>query len=140
MKKLFVFPLFLLLAFAGFSQTMKLTVDYKFKGIEPGYDHDSKTQVYIDDEFLGESEVAPESKGGTFTVNVPLGQHNLRVVNLALYEGVWEEHTVENNYSIDCLYETYRTFKTKPEKLYLVFDLDGETMASWKKPVKKKKK
>ncbi len=140
MKKLFVFPLFLLLAIAGFSQTSKLTVHFKFLGIEEGYDHDCKTQVYVDEEFLGESGVAPQSKDGSFTVNVPLGQHNLRVVNLALYEGVWEEHTVENNYSIDCLYETYRSFKTKPEKLYLVFDLDGETMASWKKPVKKKKK
>jgi hypothetical protein len=139
MKKLIFFPL-LLLAFAGFSQTSKLTVYYKFMGIEKGYDHDCKTQVYVDGEFLGESEVAPQSKAGTFAVNVPQGQHNLRIVNLALYEGVWEEHTVENNYSVDCLYETDRTFKSKPEKLYLVFDLDDETMASWKKPVKKKKK
>lgn len=138
MKRTILLSLFLLLAFAGFSQTAKLTVNYKFEGIEPGYDHDSKTQVYIDGEFIGESGVSPESKGGSFTVNVPAGQHTLRVVNLALYEGVWEEHTVENNYSVDCVYETYRTFK-KPEKLYLVFDLDSEMYASWKKPVKKKK-
>ena len=132
-----VFLSFSLFSLALFSQTTPLTVNYKFANIEEGYDHDSKTVVLIDGDVVGESGVAPESKGGTFTVQVPTGMHTLRVVNLALYEGVWEEHTIENNYSIDCFYETDHFFK-KPEKLYLLFDVDSETSVSWKKPVKVK--
>jgi hypothetical protein len=71
-------------------------------------------------------------------VSVPAGDHKLRVVNWAKYEGTWEEHTVENNYSIDCMHEEGHRF-SKPEKLYLVFDLDSGTQVSWKKPVKMKK-
>ncbi|MCB9284339.1 MAG: hypothetical protein H6563_09725 [Lewinellaceae bacterium] len=138
MKKTLFLLSFSLFAFHLFSQTTLLTVNYKFAHIEEGYDHNSKTQVLIDDDVVGESQVAPQSQSSTFTVSVPKGSHNLKVVNWALYEGVWEEHTIENNYSIDAFYETDHNFK-KAEKLYLVFDLDNGMMASWKKPVKVKK-
>ena len=138
MKRLFSIAFFLLLAMAAFSQT-KLTVFYKFANIVEGYDHDTKTEVFIDGESMGTSGVAAESKGGTVTVNVPMGEHNLRVVNYALYEGEWEEHTIDNEYSIDCIYETTHKFGKKPEKLYLLFDIDQGTLVSWKKPVKVKK-
>ena len=66
-------------------------------------------------------------------VEVPVGYHELRIVNWALCEGTWEEHTIENEYSIDATYEEGHTFK----KLYLAFDIDNGTFASWKKPLKK---
>jgi hypothetical protein len=44
----------------------------------------------------------------------------------ALYEGQWEEHTQDNNYSIDCLVDTeFKTTKSK-HKLEIVFDIDTE--------------
>ncbi len=139
MKQLFVMAVGILLATASLAQNTKLTVYYQFTGIEDGYDHQCKTQVIIDGKSVGESAVALQSKGGSITVDVPAGNRKLRVVNWALYEGNWEEHTVENNYSIDCTYETSRAF-SKPEKLYILFDLDSGTTVSWKKPVKAKKK
>jgi hypothetical protein len=139
MKKLSGILLFLLLAVAGFSQSSKLTVYYQFQNIEDGYDHNCKNQIFIDGKMVGESAEAPQSKSGSITVSVPKGMRDVRVVNLAYYEGQWEEHTIENNYSIDCLYEMTRSFN-KPEKLYLVFDLDEGTSSSWQKPVKKAKK
>ncbi|MBK7408329.1 MAG: hypothetical protein IPL49_16530 [Saprospirales bacterium] len=137
MKKLLSIVLFSLLSLAGFSQTTKLTVNYKFANVEVGYDHDSKTQVLIDGEVAGESGVAGQTEGGSLTVTVPIGTHQLKIVNWALYEGNWEEHTIENDYSIDAIYETSHKFK-KPEKLFLLFDLDNEMVVSWKKPVKVK--
>lgn len=138
MKKLMGISLFLLLAVAGYAQTGTLTVNFKFMNIVDGYDHQTKTQVLIDGEVVGESKEGLESEGGSFTVNVPTGNHQLEVVNWALYEGEWEPHTIENDYSIDCTYTTYHTFKKK-QKLFLVFDIDTQTHASWKKPVKMKK-
>jgi hypothetical protein len=139
MKNLLLLASLLLLAGVGYSQNAKLTVYYAFANVEPGYDHDTKIQVFIDEQLVGESNVVPQTKGGSVTVEVPKGMHALRVMNQALYEGEWEDHTIDNNYSVDCYYEMTRSFN-KPEKLYLRFDLDGETSYSWKKPLKKVKK
>lgn len=138
MKKLLSIAVFALFGLAGYAQTTQLTVYYEFRNIEEGYDHDCKTQVVIDGKSVGETAPHKQSKKGVLTVSVPTGDHKLRVMNWALYEGTWEEHTVDNNYSIDCMHEEGHRF-SKPEKLYLVFDLDSGTHVSWKKPVKMKK-
>jgi hypothetical protein len=135
MKKLLLLLFFTVAISVAFSQTTKLTVNIKFVGIEEGYDHETKTVVLIDGEEVAFSPNTLQSKTGSFTVEVPQGSHQLKVVNYALYEGNWEEHTVANDYSIDCLYEANHTFK-KSEKLYLLFDIDEGTKSSWKKPVK----
>lgn len=135
MKKLFLLSIFMIAALVSYSQTTKLTVNIKFVGIEEGYDHETKTVVMIDGEEVAFSPNTLQSKTGAFTVDVPQGSHQLKVVNYALYEGSWEEHTVANDYSIDCVFEEDHTFK-KPEKLYLLFDIDEGTKSSWKKPVK----
>lgn len=122
----------------GFSQNGPFKVTWIFKNIEEGYDHTCKTQVWIDGEMVGESGEFAESKGGTMTVQVPSGSHEMRVVNLALYEGNWEEHTIANNYSIDCLLDETHKFNGK-DKLFLLFDIDSGTHVSWKKIPKMKK-
>lgn len=140
MKKIaFLFAL-LLASTLGYSQTVALKVTFKFINIVEGYDHDCKTQVLIDGESVGESAVTKESKGSSFEVQVPLGKHDIRVVNWAQYEGEWEEHTVANEYSIDCTWEeTGHSFK-KDSKLFFIYDIDSETYASWKKAPKLPKK
>jgi hypothetical protein len=139
MKKLLSIAVFALFGLLGYAQSAQLTVFYEFRNIEEGYDHETKTQVVIDGKSVGESTPHKQSKKGMLTVNVPAGEHKLSVMNWAKYEGVWEEHTVTNNYSIDCMYEESHRFGSKPEKLYLVFDLDSGMQVSWKKPVKGKK-
>ena len=56
----------------------------------------------------------------------------MRIVNYALYEGNWEEHTVENNYSYDCVYELNQNFKKRKYTVDLVFDLDNGVEAKVK--------
>jgi hypothetical protein len=132
----------LLLCTAAIAQTTSLKVNFKFVNLVEGYDHICKTEVFIDGESKGVSPEVKESVGATFTVDdVPVGKHDIRVVNYALYEGNWEEHLLENNYSIDCLFEeSGHDFKAKPCKLFLVFDIDDRTLAGWKKAPKVKKK
>lgn len=137
MKKTILTLLFLGTFSFCFSQSSKLMVYVQFTGIEAGYDHETKTSVFVDGKEYGTSSVTLQSKTGSFAVEVPQGNHSLRVVNYALYEGNWEEHTIENDYSIDCVFESETKFSKKPQKLYLVFDIDSRTHYSWKKPVKK---
>ncbi len=137
--RFFTLLLFILVSTFGWSQTTNLTTTFKFINIEEGYDHLCKTQVWVDGQMVGESAEVYESKGTSFTVQVPQGEHRVRIVNLAKYEGNWEEHTVENNYSIDCMWEGTQSFGSKAAKVFMLFDIDNDTQISWKKmpkPVK----
>lgn len=127
------------LAAVSFAQSGTLAVKFAFRGIEEGYDHVCKTQVWVDGEMVGESAEVKESQGASFNVKVPTGNHEVRIINLAYYEGAWEEHTIANNYSIDCLWEGSHNFKEK-NKVFLLHDIDSVTYVSWKKMPKAKKK
>jgi len=116
-----------------FGQMSTLTVTFKFAAITEGYDHICKSQVWMNGELLGESKEVQESAGGSFTVDIPYGEHTIRVINLANYEGDWEEHTIENNYSIDCEWRGSYVYNKKKNKLFLLHDLDSGTVVSWKK-------
>ncbi|MDX2285781.1 MAG: hypothetical protein NW241_16555 [Bacteroidia bacterium] len=116
----------LLLALPLALSAQKLTVKYRFLNIEEGYDHTTKTAVFVDGEEMGISNPHPQSKPGSLIVDVPTGRHDIRVVNYALYEGTWEEHTVENQYSIDCIVETVVRIKKKAT-IDVTFDLNSET-------------
>ncbi|MEQ1507364.1 MAG: hypothetical protein ABMB14_34365 [Myxococcota bacterium] len=102
-----------------------LVVTWSFAGIEEGYDHPNRVDVYVDGQPLAQSTVTPQSERNAVSVVVPDGAHTVRVVNSALYDGVWEEHTVANDYSIDCVWEG--TVSPRDKKLDLVFDLDQGT-------------
>ena len=133
MKSLRFLTLLLFVSGFAFGQTTTLTTTFKFANIEDGYDHMCKTQVWINGELAGESKEVKESAGGSFTVNVPYGEHRVRIVNLAEYEGTWEEHSIANEYSLDCLWEGVHKFDKKGAKVFLLFDLDARTAVSWKK-------
>jgi hypothetical protein len=122
------------LAFTTTSATKMgtLKVTWKFINIVEGYDHDNRCDIYLDGELIGSSSVTPESVSNSITVDVSPGRHSLRVVNMALYEGTWEEHTVANDYSWDFVLDADHTFKKK-NKLFLLFDIDEGMSYSWKK-------
>ena len=103
-----------------------IVVNASYKGIVEGYDHINKTMVYIDGELAGETSELVQSKPNSCSVTVPRGNHTIRVVNMAYYEGNWEEHTIANEYSLNALYEGSIELKKKLT-LDLVFDIDKET-------------
>ncbi|HOW30292.1 MAG TPA: hypothetical protein PLP88_01895 [Bacteroidales bacterium] len=127
MKKLLL--LTLVFGFFGLAaqaqKTGIITVNTSFKGIIEGYDHINKTQLYIDGQLAGESPQGLESIPLSFNVIASQGKHQVRVINLALYEGNWEEHTKDLNYSLDALYEGEIQLKKKL-KINLVFDIEKE--------------
>ncbi len=128
MKKLLFLSLLvaMIAASASAQKTGVITVTTSFKGIIEGYDHINKTQIYIDGNLAGESAQGPESVPLSFSVKVPQGVHQVRVINLALYDGNWEEHTKDLSYSLDALYEGQVKLKKKLS-INLVFDIEKET-------------
>ncbi|MBK7030182.1 MAG: hypothetical protein IPH45_13680 [Bacteroidales bacterium] len=126
-KKISIFLILLVIsATAAMAQkTGKITIKTKYTGIVEGYDHTNKTQLYVDGKLAGESSQGLESVQSDFTVSIPRGKHSIRIINLALYEGNWEEHTKENNYSIDALYESDINLKKKMT-IDLTFDIEKE--------------
>jgi hypothetical protein len=131
MKKYLLFLALTLIVSLGYSQKTKLTVNFSFSHIVEGYDHNTKTEVLIDGVSVGVSPVVPESKGGSFSVKFRAGQHDIEVINYAEYEGEWEVHSIENNYSIDARFAENRVFKKGKSSLNLEFDLDAGTKAHW---------
>jgi len=101
-----------------------LTVTWIYKNVEPGYDHQNRMEVYSDDELLGTSEIQMQSKQGKMTVIVPDGTHEISIMNYAYYEGKWELHSLENDYSLDAIYVTSMTFNKKKRTVNLVFDIE----------------
>lgn len=64
MKKLLFISCLLMITLTGFGQNTKLTVYVKFINVEEGYDHETKTTVFIDDKEIGTSPVTAETKTG----------------------------------------------------------------------------
>jgi hypothetical protein len=104
-----------------------VTVQYSFANTAKGFDHLTRVVVYVDHQKLTTSKSQKQSMPGKVTFDLPEGEHHILIVAEAFYEGRWEERTVENNYSIDCLYSNTLQIK-KNRKIVLVFDLDQGTI------------
>jgi hypothetical protein len=105
------------------SAMKKLTIKFVYNGVVEGYDHDNKMVATIDDDATYESEVKPTSKNNKLVISLPKGKHTIHLTNYAFYEGNWEERTLDNNYTFDCIFEKEINLK-KSMTLDLVFDLD----------------
>ena len=124
--------LLVLVLTTGFTPAIKtkqgsLTFKFSVINIVEGYDHDSKLVVFEDGKKIGESSEQKESKSNSVTVRLSKGSHNIRAVLTSKYEGNWEEHTISNDYSIDCLFEDEVVIKKK-KMITLVFDIDKGTI------------
>jgi hypothetical protein len=126
-KTILLFTLFISLLTLGAQAQKKgtITVNASYTGIVDGYDHINKTMVYVDGELAGETSEQVQSKPNSCSVSVPRGKHSIRIVNMAYYEGNWEEHTKVNEYSIDALYEGDIELKKKLT-INLTFDIEKE--------------
>jgi hypothetical protein len=124
MKNL-LFILFVALSSMTFAQKAgKLMVKYSFTNIQEGYDHDTKTEIYVDGELVGESKQHKESKPATIVASVPQGSHEVKIVNYTYYQGKWEIRSIENDYSTEGT--IVKTVMIKKKKLItIVFDLNN---------------
>jgi|GEM_PF-1872286 len=108
-------------------KAVPLTVAWSFTGVVDGYDHQNRMQVYVDGQLVGTSKEMKQTTSGTYSVDVPKGNHTIRIENYTLYEETWEPHTKENEYSVDAFYVGELNFAKKQRTVKLVFDIDNET-------------
>ena len=102
-----------------------ITINTRYTGVQDGYDHINKTMVYVDGKLAGETSEQVQSKPNSCSISVERGTHDIRIVNMANYEGNWEEHTLINEYSIDALYADEIKLK-KELTIDIVFDITKE--------------
>lgn len=102
-----------------------IRVNTSYTGVLDGYDHINKTMVYVDGMLAGETSEQLQSVPNSCVITASKGKHSIRIINMANYEGNWEEHTIANEYSIDALYEGEIKLK-KEITINLVFDITEE--------------
>jgi hypothetical protein len=118
-----IISLFTVSAFA--QKTGVINVNARYTGVLDGYDHICKTMVYLDGKLAGETSEQVQSKPNSCSISAEKGTHSIRIVNMANYEGNWEEHTITNEYSLDALYEGEIKLK-KEVTINLEFDITEE--------------
>ncbi len=102
-----------------------MEINWRFIHVENGYDHTSRMQVFVDDIEYGTSVQSLESEGGQFNLKIPKGTHRIRIVNQSFLNGVWQDHTIVNNFSVEAVYEKSVEVK-KTVRVTLVIDLNNE--------------
>lgn len=123
MKSL-VLALSLLFVGVTFAQkSSKVSLTYQFKNIQDGYDHNTKTVVFIDGAMVAESSQHPQSKATTIKFTCTRGNHQIKIVNMTFYEGKWEERSIANGYSTEGTIEREILFMKK-KTIKVTFDLN----------------
>ncbi len=117
--------LFLSLILSAPAVAAPIKVGWRFANTVQGYQHDNRVDVYVDGNKVLQSTVKSEAKPNKLKLDLKPGPHQVRFVNLALYDGNWEEHTVENDYSVDCIWEI-DVPDVHPKSIDLVCDIDAE--------------
>jgi hypothetical protein len=105
------------------AKPVKLTFSYQVKNTIEGYEYISKLVVYVDDQVAGESTPLIQTKPNSVTVSIPKGNHKVRAVLMAQFEGNWEERTKDNNYSWDFEWTQTGDF-SKNRKIKITFDIN----------------
>lgn len=106
------------------SKATQVKIDYIFKNVVEGYDHKNKIIVYVDGRKVGESGTKLETEKNTFSFDITPGTHDIKIVNMAYYENKWEEHTLDNGYSYDCIVELDNKVIKKSIAISIIFDID----------------
>ena len=128
MKKLIIFSV-LIAVIVGCSasetaevKSFELKINFSFDNVLDGYDHLARILVEIDGAPADSSNKKFESEPNEITVQVPEGERKIKLTALAYYDGVWERHTKENGYNVDCVFESKLNMNDNKE-MGVTFDL-----------------
>ena len=101
-----------------------LTINYSTVGTKSGFDHISKLIVFVDGINKGESNEQKQTIPNSVTIKIPYGSHSIKAVFYAKQGNYWEERTLKNNYSFDCIYNKTLNFN-KNTTIDLTFDFNN---------------
>ena len=119
----FLTCVFVLLFLNAYSKDQWVTLEWKFNGIEEGYDHLNRSKISVDGVVLPVSDSCLQSNWGSYSLKLSRTTHTIKFVNEAFYEGKWVEHTFENKFSINAVCE-FEVNVREVSKVRIEFDLD----------------
>jgi len=112
--------------FTAQAQTTTVVFEWKYINVNEGYDHPSKMEFYVDEEYMGESTVRPTSEGNSYSIEISEGVHTIRTQSFSLYEGNWEEALIINDYSLDATFEIALKMQVGVKrKVSILFDIES---------------
>lgn len=115
---------FVMMMGATQAQKAKLTFTFEWAGIEEGYDHTVKDEIFIDGKLVATTPDHVGSKSISQTVKTTPGMHTIKTVSWTLYEGNWEETRTDDDYSIDGFTESEYKIGKK-SSMHILYDLDN---------------
>jgi hypothetical protein len=119
---------FVMLFLNAYSKGQLVVLEWKFKGIELGYDHLNRSKVIVDGVILPVSDSCRQSNWGTYFLKLSKTRHKIKFVNEAYYQGKWIEHTFENEFSINAICE-FEINAKEVSKVQIEFDLNGSEVS-----------
>lgn len=107
------------------SKDYRVTLEWKFEGIETGYDHMNRSKIYVDGTELPISNSCHQSEWGSYELLLSKSNHKIKLINEAYCKGKWIEHTFENEFSMDavCVFDLNGK---EVSKVQIVFDLNSK--------------
>jgi hypothetical protein len=124
MKWGFILSVFsLCFANSVYSKDKTVFIEWTFQGVLEGFNHLNRIQIFVDGIALPPSQEVFQSDLGNYVLRVSKGIHQIKLINEAYCKGKWQEHTFNNEFSIDARCE----FELNPlnlSKIQVVFDLD----------------
>lgn len=119
---------FVMLFLNAYSKDQLVILEWKFKGIEEGYNHLNRCKVTVDGVLLPVSNSCRQSDWGSYPLKLSKSTHTIQVVNEAYYKGKWVEHTFENQFSINAICE-FEVDAKEVSKVQIEFDLNGSEVS-----------
>lgn len=121
--KLLLTALFIIGTYTVTAQQCKLTLEISYTGLEQGYNHVTKDEIYIAGVLVKTTDERRSSESMKLKIKIPRGSQRIEIVNWTLYKGTWEKTALENDYSIDGIYAGEHIFGKKA-KITVLYDLD----------------
>lgn len=100
-----------------------VVLEWKFKGIETGYDHLNRSRIMVDGVALPVSDSCRQSNWGKYPLSLSKTTHTIKLINEAYCRGKWVEHTFENEFSINAVCE-FEVNAKEVSKVQVEFDLN----------------
>lgn len=119
---------FVLLFLNAHSKNQWVILEWKFKGIEEGYDHLNRSKLTVDGIDLPVSDSCLQSNWGVYSLKLSRTTHTIKFINEAFYGGKWVEHTFENKFSINAVCE-FDVDAKAVSKVQIEFDLNAASVS-----------
>ncbi|MCO5233245.1 MAG: hypothetical protein M9888_05875 [Chitinophagales bacterium] len=106
MKRIFALLSFLIfiISYSFAQDVVNLNFKYQFFDSREGFVKLSKLVIKANGKKIGESPAKLENVENKVSIQIPKGKYEINASVYSMHDGVWEERTEANDYTMDCIY------------------------------------